>query len=205
MWLAVLLTPFVFPLAFAGAFSKWADLRTRLALVLWFVPFFLFYCLYGPYETWWYTRFLLPAIPPLLLLGAGFASARTAHLARALPLAALGIIAAVQVTLILRYHLLDTGAGETHYRTTALATRERVGPEAIVLAMQHSGSLYHYTGITALRYDFMDPAAFEKARASGKPLYALVADFEVETLRQRATGHWQPVEQLPNGTLYRLQ
>jgi hypothetical protein len=202
-WLATLLTPLVFPLAFTGALAKWTNLRTRLALVLWFVPFFLFYCLYGPYETWWYTRFLLPAIPALLLLGAGFASARTAHLARALPYAALLVIAAVQVWIIRDYRLLDTGAGETLYRTTALATRERVEPDAIVLAMQHSGSLYHYTGITALRYDFMDPATFEQARASGKPLYALVGGFEEETLRQRATGQWQPVEQFPNGTLYR--
>ena len=214
-WLATLLTPLVFPLAFTGALSKWTDVRTRLALVLWFVPFFLFYCFYGPYETWWYTRFLLPAVPALLLLGAGFASARTAHLARALPYATLAVIAAVQIWIIRDYHLLDTGAGETHYRTTALATRERVEPDAIVLAMQHSGSLYHYTGITALRYDFMDAATFEKARKTGKPLYALVGDFEVETLRWR-TGNpacpdrqdclsstWQPVEQLPNGTLYR--
>ena len=39
--------------------------RVRLLLLSWFGVFFLLYCFYGPYETWWYTRYLLPGIPAL--------------------------------------------------------------------------------------------------------------------------------------------
>src|SRR5205814_377341 len=41
--------------------------RVHLMLALWWWPFFLFYSFYGPYETWWYTRFLLPAYPALII------------------------------------------------------------------------------------------------------------------------------------------
>ncbi|HEY0156229.1 MAG TPA: glycosyltransferase family 39 protein [Thermoanaerobaculia bacterium] len=202
-WLAALLTPLVFPLAFTGALAKWTEVRTRIALVLWFAAFFLFYCFYGPYETWWYTRFLLPAIPALLLLGAGYASARGARLARALPFVALLVVAGAQLALGRHFRVLDVGRGEAVYERAATSTRSHLPPGAIVLAMQHSGAFLYYTGITPLRYDYLDRGLFETVRATGKPLYALVGDFELEPLRLRTTGHWEPVERFGTSALYR--
>jgi hypothetical protein len=202
-WLAALLTPLVFPLAFTGALSKWTEARTRVALVLWFAAFFLFYCFYGPYETWWYTRFLLPAIPALLLLGAGVASARTAGLARSLPFVALVLIAAVQVTLSRRFEVLGIGRGEASYERAATTSRAHLPPGAIVLAMQHSGAFLYYTGATTLRYDYLDRGLFETVRATGRPLYALIGDFELQDLQQSTTGRWEPVERFGSSALYR--
>jgi 4-amino-4-deoxy-L-arabinose transferase-like glycosyltransferase len=65
-WLARMLAP---PLVgwLVYLFRAGKERSLRLLLVAWFLPFFVVYCFYGPYETWWYTRYLLPAIPALLL------------------------------------------------------------------------------------------------------------------------------------------
>src|SRR5581483_7937148 len=62
-WLAAQLTPLVFPGGLLVVFDRRIDSSRRAMLLSWFFLFFAFYCFYGPYETWWYTRFLLPAIP----------------------------------------------------------------------------------------------------------------------------------------------
>jgi hypothetical protein len=204
-WLAALLTPLVFPLALTGVLRRWTETRVRVALVCWFTAFFLFYCFYGPYETWWYTRFLLPAIPALLLLGAGLAAAKTAHLARALPLVALALIAPVQLWLARDFHILDVKEGETGYVVATTETRRHVPPGAVVLGMQHSGAYLHYTGTPLLRWDYLTPETFAQLRATGRPVYALVADFELPGLHEHVPGEWEVVEKLGNGTLYRLR
>ena len=63
-WLAQMLP---LPLAGASVCLLTPKRAGRLLLVLWFPPFLLLYCFYGPYETWWYSRYLLPAIPALIL------------------------------------------------------------------------------------------------------------------------------------------
>lgn len=65
-WLLEMLGP---PLAAWAIFLACRDApsRDRALFAAWLLPCFLFYCFYGPYETWWYTRYLLPAIPALIL------------------------------------------------------------------------------------------------------------------------------------------
>ncbi|HYO78002.1 MAG TPA: glycosyltransferase family 39 protein [Thermoanaerobaculia bacterium] len=208
-WLAALLTPLVFPLALAGAMSNWTSRHTRIALAIWFGAFFLFYCFYGPYETWWYTRFLLPAIPALLLLGAGFASARTPERARALPLIVFAIIAIFEVRAGREFDVLTFGEGERSYEQAAAVVREQVPRDAIVVSMQHSGSLFHDAGRLSLRYDVIDAAQFASIRAhaqrQNRAMYALLEPFEIAPVKALAPGDWVTVGESGNATLYRLE
>jgi hypothetical protein len=65
-WLLEMLGP---PLAAWAIFLARRDAPSldRALCAAWPLPCFLLYCFYGPYETWWYTRYLLPAIPALIL------------------------------------------------------------------------------------------------------------------------------------------
>ena len=66
-WLGALRTPLI-PLAWLGLpFNRHVSARHRLMLTVWFLPLFVFYCTYRPYDAWWYTRFLLPAAGALIL------------------------------------------------------------------------------------------------------------------------------------------
>ena len=181
-WLAIL-----FPLAFPLGL-----LKKRAALRLWFAPFFLFYCVYEPYETWWYTRFLLPAIPAVLLLAASF------RIPRAALLTVVVAIAAMQLVTARRFHVLDVAKGEATYERAALLVKEHVPEEATLLASQHSGSLLFYARRTALRFDLI-------ARPpANRPLFALVSDYELPNLRQRIPGPWVSIARAGDTTLLRL-
>jgi hypothetical protein len=66
-WILRTLTPLI-PLAWIGfAANRRAAWRDRALLVSWFAVFFLFYCLYEPYDSFWFVRFLLPGVPGLIL------------------------------------------------------------------------------------------------------------------------------------------
>ena len=43
------------------------SMRDRALLLVWFAAYLLMYCFWGPYEAWWYTRFLIPAFPALVV------------------------------------------------------------------------------------------------------------------------------------------
>jgi hypothetical protein len=181
-WLAIL-----FPLAFPLGLVK-----KRAALLLWFVPFFLFYCVYEPYETWWYTRFLLPAIPAVLLLAASMRIPRAALLTIVMAIAALQLVTAR------RFHVLDVAKGEATYERAAQLARQHVPSGATVLASQHSGSLLFYAGRQALRFDLIETPPAQR------PLFAVVSEYELAPLQQRVPGPWTEIARTGDTTLLRL-
>ena len=71
----------------------------------------------------------------------------------------------------------------------AAARTER---EAIVLSMQHSGSVRYYGARMSLRYDWLDPAWLDRSvawlAARGHPVYALLDASEVGAVRDRFSG-----------------
>lgn len=66
-WIAVMMSPIPPTAWLLLAADRRRRLRERFLLLAWFGSFFLFYCFYKPYDAWWYTRFLLPGIPALIL------------------------------------------------------------------------------------------------------------------------------------------
>ena len=66
-WLTVTMSPLPL-LGWVGvALNRNVKLRDRALLISWFGVFLLFYSCYFHYEEWWYTRFLLPGMPALIL------------------------------------------------------------------------------------------------------------------------------------------
>jgi hypothetical protein len=64
--------------------------------------------------------------------------------------------------------------------------------DAVVLAMQHSGSVRYYTGRLTMRWDVLDAATLDRALAAlgerGIPVFALLESWEEEDFRRRFAG-----------------
>jgi 4-amino-4-deoxy-L-arabinose transferase-like glycosyltransferase len=226
-WLPVVLTPIVvFVLGLPRLLRRTSSLPT--VLLLWIVVFLGFYTIYAyTYEAWWFTRFLLPAFPPLIvgaLLAAQAAFERVTrvgslaeglgHLARPVPAGvATALIAAAVVAHNVawgrRLDVFAQGRGEARYLAAAEWARTHLPAGAGILAMQASGSLFHYTPFPVLRWDLIDGDALrslERDAQSGRhPLFAVLFpyDFDMQ-VRDRLQGRWKQVATIDNVTVWRF-
>lgn len=216
-WLVKQLTPLV-P---AGWLLVWADRRVpardRVMLVAWFAAFFLFYCLWDVYEKWTYTRYLLPAIPPMILGslmvardGLRLAKAdRGAVLRRVAALLALVGVLYAEHRQIRSLGVLEFSEGEKVYQDACRWAETKLPPTSLVVSMKMSGAIRYYSFLTPLRGDSIEPGRApvlrERVRAHGRPLYALLFPSEVEKLQERLPGAWTKVGALRDVTLWRAE
>jgi hypothetical protein len=168
-----------------------------------FAAMLAFYLLYLVFEDWTYTRFLLPAQPWMFALAGvtvTWAFRRLPDDAHRIAVVAVAMVAATwglgQVRGVGTFRLQ---ASEQRY--VAVADVVRASPaNAVVIAMQHSGSLAYYTGRPVLRWDWIEPAELDRTldalRRRGRPVYAVLEDWELPQVRARfgAAGF---VERLP--------
>jgi hypothetical protein len=200
---------FLVPLAaLALPFLPAAAARVRAALLVWFLAYLLFYCCYRPYEIWTYLRFLLPALPALLV--AATLALRHAFRATARWLERLGhppAFAAFAAGILLMAVLAKEQAHSEHRQVFDVAREEAIyprmsrlaasllAPGAPVLGRDFSGALLHYTDLAPLRYDGLDPARAEDlsrhALGLGLELHALVWSAERKELEAKAPGDWR--------------
>jgi len=228
-WLGSQWTPLVPLCALASLLDRLRPLRTRLLLASWFGAFFLLYCFYGPYEAWWYTRYLLPAAPALLF-GAAFVledlaavagayASRPRNLERRALRAAPAVAAGLALLVLLaacgrglqigrRYRVLDMGREEAVYPETIRWAAPRVPASAVIVAMQFSGAMKAYGWGTFIRWDYIDAARFPALRrqieARGCRLYALMFPFEARDAAARVPGAWTYLGSNRDVGLYRL-
>jgi hypothetical protein len=179
-------------LAFALALA-WNRLSVarRLLLAGTFGAFLLFFAAYRFDNAWWYFRFLVPAMPAVVVLEAGFL-VRLADPGRWRRLRTVAaVLATVAIALgSLGYarakRVFTAKEGEQHYPRVAALVAANVRRPALVLAMQHSGSLRYYTDLAIGRYDLGPPALVAEtlqqvARAGGN-VYLAVDGWEIERI-----------------------
>ncbi len=201
-WLPLLLTPLVV-LNFALPWASSIAGRTRWLLGTWILAYAAFFSTYKcTHETWWYLRFLLPAVPAmvvgsLLVLRAALARvpARAARGASALAFAATLALAAVLSFRLNRYfYTLSIGNEDLRYTHAADWMQKYLPHDAVCLAMQASGAIFYYTHFTIIRWDFVNGGNIGQVesalRSSGRPLYAVLFPFEY------GEGH-QPESSMP--------
>ncbi|HEY6050918.1 MAG TPA: glycosyltransferase family 39 protein, partial [Thermoanaerobaculia bacterium] len=186
-WISAMMSPLILPAWLAAAFDRLRPLRWRLFLFSWFALFFLLYSSYGPYEAWWYTRYLLPGVPALAIAAAmagedllrwfrARSGAWSRRLGAALIAASFLLVCATGIRLGRKYDVLDIGRGESAYPETIRWAAARVPPRALVLAMQFSGAMRAYGWGEFVRWDWIDPKDFPAFRhqmeAAGYRFYA---------------------------------
>ncbi|HET7707696.1 MAG TPA: hypothetical protein VFM36_16535, partial [Thermoanaerobaculia bacterium] len=202
-WLAILGTPVMFPGGLAAVFTRSAaDLWTRIALGVWFLAFFLFYCFYAPYETWWYTRFLLPALPALII--GSLLVLR--QFRRSGPLLAV-VVVVVGFIHCDQFDVMAFDEGERIYTEAVFGAEKVVPDEAMLVTMQLGGAVRYYAGRETVRWDGLDPESFRQLRsaAGSRPWYALLAQFEIPDAMRAMPGQWIEVGRYRDVILFRLR
>jgi hypothetical protein len=222
-WLSETQTPLVY-LALAAPAMAWlgrgsagasAENRTRPALTVFSLGFVLLvlasYLPYSPFDEWWYLRFLLPALPLLLILTSGVllglaeripAWLRVPVVALALTALATHYVATARDRQTFELHEL-----ESRYVAAGTYAARRLPAAAVLLSVQESGSLRLYGGRTTIRFDHLDPQGLDAAvhylqQTGYQPYFALEAWEETQFRDRfsRASGlgrlDWPPVAEV---------
>jgi hypothetical protein len=107
-------------------------------------------------------------------------------------------------------HAFELGISERRYVDMARFVAAHTEPDAVILSVQHSGSLRLYADRLTLRYDALDPLWLDRVvahlQASGRRPYYVLDGGEVEAFRQRFGSanrlgrlDWPPVAILRGG------
>ncbi|MSU50731.1 MAG: hypothetical protein EXS37_16860 [Opitutus sp.] len=216
-WLALLLPAALLVLPLAAWIRR--DTRTRelLALTLTFATIAGLYLFYEiSHEVWWCLRFILPAIPPLILAGllgvealARGPGARWPQKFRSGAALVLALWAfgnswywtpRLSVFMMKKY--------EQAYADGSLAAREKFPHDALVLSFAFSGALYFYSDFPVLRFDQMDAPVFARyaalAQKAGRPLCAVLFDWEEKDAFRHCPGEWRRLTTVANIGLWQL-
>jgi hypothetical protein len=224
VWMVQTQTPFILlallPLFVPGAVrddSPSVSTRGCLGAIVGFT--FLSYLFYATFNHWFYLRFLLPAYPALLVLMV----AALRWLAWKLPFDARVPAAAVVcagmipfgVNLARREGVFNVATFEQRYVRAAHEVASRTPAEAVVLSVQHSGSVRYYANRTTLRYDWLKEDALDGAlrdlAAKGRRAYLVVDDWEEKEFRDRFSPasragrlDWAPIARVPGSPEVRI-
>ena len=157
-----------------------------------FVATLLSYLVYLRFEEWWRVRFLLPAIPAVLVL----MSTGLVALGRRLP-RPWGRVAVTAVTIMLVAYTTSFSighgmfgalkGGERRYVDVGAYIHQALPPNAVIFSVQQSGSVRYYGGRMTVRWDLIDRdwtarAAAELERLGLHP-YMVIEDWEVPQMR----------------------
>jgi hypothetical protein len=182
------------------------DRFPTLALVSWVAVVVLVYLPFPAYDAEFSLRFLIPAIPPLIVLVSLAAYSRAGQLAARHRVAAVLVIAAVAgsgVHTARRLRAFDL-EHERRYAAIGHYIARELPERAVLLAMLHSGSANYYSGRPTIRYDLLaatrlDPLV-EILRQHGYVPYLLLDSDERAAFQTQYRGHsrlgaldWQPL------------
>ena len=209
---AIVLAPLLY-FAAPHLYPLTAVRRPRMLLAGVAAAVVLSYLFYLPFDAWWYLRFLLPLWPIMMILTAASldALARLAIRASAVRVvllaAAVALLAANGIRIANARYAFDIGRAERRYIDVARFVTSRTEPEAVMIALQHSGTLRMYAGRLTLRFDQLDPLWLDRAivflQARGRHPYIVVEGGERALFAERfgaatETGRldWRPFGRL---------
>jgi len=217
LWVPILLTP-LSALCLVLPLDKSTKPRTRWILGTWIGIFAAFYSAYRcTHETWWYLRYLLPAIPAIVVSSLLICRRIASRLARRME--TIHLKGALAVALILvalnslwwnrKLHDIEIGRGERKYGIVAGWMTNNLPSNSICLSTQMSGSIFYFTNFTFVRLDSINPnnvRVLESAiRTSNRPLYAVLFPFEMtdwNVLRKMMPGNWHQIGNVDDVTIW---
>ena len=180
------------------------------ALLLCYLP-------YGVFPDWSYLRFFLPTFPlAFVVVGAWLANAVST-----LPRATRGLWLLISVTIACSVNVqiakaeqaLNLWRYEARYRSAGRYLEASLPASAVVITVQESASVYHYTHRPVIRWDLLRvhlDEAIATLEALGRTPVLLVEDWEGADLRARfpashfAGLDWQPRADIGRETRVRL-
>jgi len=203
-WLAVTVKPAI-------------PLRRRLLLLVWPGVYLGFYSFYFPYDTWWYFRFLLPALPAVVVGAllvwedqARELSRRHGKVISLIGALLLLVTICTQLYQVAIYNVLgmdEIQSGE--YVETSAGAIRILPSRSFIVCMQTSGALRYYTEFRIVRWDVIDKDKSEKLltllKERRQDLYALLFPFELEEAQRRINGTWTKMVDIRGITLWSIK
>ncbi len=185
------------------------DRVTTLALGAWAAAVVFAYLAYPAFDAEWTLRFLIPAIPPLIVLASVVAYSLGSQMAERHRIVAFLVIAAVAGSGVhtARSHQAFDLEHERRYAAIGHYIARELPERAVLLAMLHSGSANYYSGRPTIRYDLLagsrlDPLV-EILQQHGFVPYLVIDSTEREAFQAHYRGHsrfaaldWKPVVQM---------
>ena len=144
------------------------------------------YLAYTVFDEWWYLRFLMPALPLLLL----FVAATLRALAGpTIALVICALLAGWYLDVAHERHAFALAGLESRFRIAGAHAARAFPEKAVVFTVQESGALRFYADVPTLAWDSVDPGALDEAIAwlaarGYTPLFAL-EDAEERHFRAR--------------------
>jgi hypothetical protein len=221
-WLLETETPLI-ALAFASPFTAWraprrsATLDLTLASLAAIAIVIATYLAYTVFDDWWYIRFLLPVLPLLLALSFAVANAMIPGTPRrrAWWLAAIcAMLTSWSLHVARQRQVFALQALESRFLLTGEYAARALPPEAVVLAVQQSGSIRYHGGRTTMMWDAIEPhsldATIAQLRGLGRHVFVALEDWEESRFRERFVGQqygaleWPPMAQIDRAPRVRL-
>jgi len=167
--------------------------RAAWALTAFAAGVLALYLPYVPFTDWWYSRFMLPALPVLIVLtvivlerAACLLPSRAGLATLAVIIAALGGFWLHRGDALSVFRLRDL---EQKYVELGRLASDRLPRNAIVLAAQPAGSVRYYARLPTLSWDAIDPAWLDRVlaecRTRGLTPYLAIESWEMEAFRSR--------------------
>lgn len=215
-WLTLTLSPLLLVGWLGVAALLRLELRIRAMLMVWFGAFFVFFVCYDVYGAWWYTRFLLPGYPGLLLgalLTARECLARLAQHHRVM-----GWVAATACLLIplgfelhhnRKFEIWQFGRNTQVQAESCRWVDARLPANALIVSEEMSGALKFYTKRPIVRWDYvtaeMWPRLESQVRQAGYQFYAMLLPHELDKARQVIPGQWTELGRMQHISLWQIQ
>ncbi len=211
-WLPWLVCPALLVLPFVTLAHVRENARVLAALWLWLGGFLLFYAFYEVTPTeWWCLRFVLPALPALILLAQLGAERFGRRFVRAPGFIALGLVAwtaVVEPYWSHRLRVLGQSQVDPAYVEVTDWMRAKLPPESVAMSMVATGAIFYYTDFRLLRWDCMTAQEFQRYAATlqrtGRPLYAALFEVEREqAFREHLPGRWEKVRDFKSAAVWK--
>jgi hypothetical protein len=156
------------------------------------------YLAYTVFDDWWYIRFLLPALPLLIVLsvavilwivssipGGAFAGRTRSLVAAGLCL----VLGGYRLHVARTHRVFDLQAVESRFAITGRYAARALPAEAVVLAVQQSGSVRYYGARSTIVWDAIPPDALDRTiatiRSAGRVPFIVLEDAEEPAFRGR--------------------
>jgi len=190
-WLVETHTPLI-ALALAAPFvmrllrEAWLGLAIVATTLVLYLP-------YQVFDDWYYVRFLLPALPWLIVLSVivvDRAASRAAGARTAAVMVVMSVgVATLWTTTARQRRAFELVQLERHFVEAGTFAAERLPANAGVLTVRHSGSVHYYSQRTTISWDTLEPGTLDRVlgflREQGLTPILLLDTSEEATFRQR--------------------
>ena len=150
------------------------------------------YFVFLVFDVWWYLRYVISALP-FIMLGVGALATSLGRVAK--PASTVAVIIAVVVLCARDFRVgaaefaFDLWRGDWRYAAMAKLVRATTDETSVIYSMQHSGSLRYYAGRLTLNYVNLDDDWLDRSVAwvkeRGSHPYLVLESWEVDVFKKR--------------------